>query len=213
MLQRKQFHEMSREEFESQPGTYFHGNPTGNFNWEQPRAHYGFHVGTKQAATDAVVARAGTEGSLVTYSGGQKGGPAFPGRYDPVDDPERPYVRRQAVAHPEHLRGGRIVSDMVNSPGYMGSYGRDTGGDMVGSGDVLANARAASIHGRGQTMRRGIYYRNVAEDTGSISAVLPSRQSWKTHEDYLVEARARGAKIPTEALKGYREIPGQQRLF
>jgi hypothetical protein len=135
------------------------------------------------------------------------------GKSVPVDDPERPYKKTKAVAHPESLRGGRIASPMVNSPNHMGWYGRGEWGDMTDSGDVSANARVSQIKSRGQTMRQGIYYKNASEDAGSVSAVLPSRESFKTHEDFLVEARAQGRKIPTRALKGYTEIPGQQRLF
>ena len=201
VLQPQQFHEMSRDEFEAQPGTMFHGNPTGNFN--QEGGPQGFHVGSKQAATDAVVARAGFGG----YSDGSRIPAPFRGSRRPVDDPERPYTKSEAVAHPEHLRGGRIDSPMVNAPGNMGSYGKGT------HGDVMANVLVAAINKRGETMRQGIYYKNASEDAGSTSAVVPSRQSWKTHEDYIVEARARGNKVPKRALKGYSQIPGQQRIF
>jgi len=212
MLNGHQFHEMTRAEFEEQPGTYFHGHPTGNFNWEQPPGHSGFHVGSKQAATDAVVARAGFSGRSTTYSNGMETGPTYPGRWEPVNDPDRPYVKSRKIAHPEHLRGGRIVSPMVNSPSTLGSYGKGTPGDMSHSGDVMANARATAIRTRGQTMRQGIYYMNVSEDAGSVSAVLPSRQSFKTHEDILIEARARGVRVPERVLKDYPHL-GQQRLF
>lgn len=212
-VQSAQFHEMTRDEFESLPGTFFHGHPTGNFNWDTTGRPQGFHVGTKQAATEAVVARVGTRGAPTTYSGGERSGPTFPGTVRPVDDPNRPYTRSEYVAHPEHLRGGRIDAPMVNHPAYLGSYGKGDDGDMNGSGDVLANGKVAEINSKGRTMRQGIYYKNVAEDTGSVSAVLPSRQSFKTHEDYIVEARSRGLSIPRRALSGYRHVPGQQRLF
>jgi hypothetical protein len=211
-LNKRQFHEMTRDEFESQPGTFFHGHPTGNFNWEHPQGHSGFHVGTKQAATDAVVSRAGFSGKPVTYSNGMESGPTFPGSWEPVNDPERPYVKSRKIAHPEHVRAGRIASPMVNHPGYLGSYGKGTPGDMHDSGDVLANARATAIRSRGQQMRQGIYYMNASEDAGSVSAVLPSRQQFKTHEDHIIEARARGQHVPAHVLKEYPHL-GQQRLF
>lgn len=199
---------MSRDEFESQPGVMFHGHPTGNFNAEHPRAKQGFHVGSRRAAEDAVNARAGY------------------GKYSdssPIPAPLRAKkVEKKAAdgmtdisykTHPQAVRGGMITSPMVNSSGAMGRYGRGGIGDMHDSGDVSANAKAAEIHAKGQTMRRGIFYKNASEDAGSVSAVLPSRSSFKTHEDYLVEARAAGKKIPKRAMKGYKEIPGQQRLF
>lgn len=205
-LNRRQFHEMTREEFESQPGTYFHGHPTGNFNWEE--RGQGFHVGSKQAATDAVVARA----AYGKYPGDVPIPAPFLGHRVAVNDPARPYHRSEAVAHPEHVRGGRIVSPMVNWPGSLGSYGKGDHGDMVNSGDAMANGRVAAINSRGQTMRQGIYYKNASEDAGSVSAVLPNRQSFKTHEDLIIEARARGARVPSRVLKEY-PLLGQQRLF
>jgi hypothetical protein len=211
-LNPSQFHEMSRSEFEAHPATYFHGNPTGNFNWGEDRPQ-GFHVGSHKAATEAVVARVGKVSRTTTLSDGTKTGPTYPGDYVPVNDPERPYTTSDAVAHPQHLRGGRIVSDMVNGSTYMGSYGKGDVGDMHASGDAMANGRVSAIKSRGETMRQGIFYRNMAEDAGSVSAVLPRREDFKTHEDYLVEARAKGKKIPPKALEGYTEVPGQQRLF
>lgn len=199
---------MSRDEFESQPGMMFHGNPTGNFNVEHRQAPYGFHVGSRQAAEEAVNARAGY------------------GRYSdasPIPAPLRAQKKETkgvdgftTVSHKTHseaVRGGRVVSPMVNAPTALGTYGRGALGDMDNSGDVAANAKAREIHTKGQKMRRGIFYKNASEDAGSVSAVIPGRASFKTHEDHLVEARAAGKVIPKRAMKGYKEIPGQQRLF
>jgi hypothetical protein len=61
--------------------------------------------------------------------------------------------------------------------------------------------------------RRGYFYENVSEDAGSVSAVLPNRKSFKTHEDYLVEARAKNKSVPARALKGYNQVPGQEKLL
>jgi hypothetical protein len=205
-----QFHEMSRGEFEALPGTLFHGHPTGNFNADTSRQ--GFHVGTHLAAEEAVVSRAGTSGSLATYAGGVRGGPTYPAIKNEVKTDGWTHIKRP-TAHPEHIRGGRVASPMVNSPGYMGSYGKGDYGDMLNSGDAMANGRVAAIKTRGETMRQGIYYKNASEDAGSVSAVLPNRDSFKTHEDYLVEARAAGKHIPGRALEGYSQIPGQQRIF
>jgi hypothetical protein len=159
-----------------------------------------------------VVARSGT----VSRSSTADRGVVYAGKYVEVNDPARPYTKRDAVAHPAQLRGGRITSPMVNHPGYLGSYGGHGDGmegDMHDSGDARANGQVARIKSRGETMRQGIYYVNQAEDAGSLSAVLPRREDFKTHEDYIVEARAAGKKVPPHALAGYKEIPGQQRLL
>lgn len=207
-LHGEQFHEMARHEFEAQPGTMFHGHPTGNFNWDIEGRPQGFHVGTRRAAEEAVTARAAYGG----YSDRTKiSAPYKPTRTETQEGSMTTLGRWQA--HKEQVRGGRIVSPMVNSPQHLGSYGKGDPGDMHDSGDSMANGRVHAINTRGQKMRQGIYYMNASEDEGSVSAVLPTRQSFKTHEDYLVEARAQGHTIPKRALIGYSQIPGQQKLF
>lgn len=202
-----QFHDMTREEFEALPGTYFHGHPSGNFNWDIDGRPQGFHVGSYEAAEQAVTRK--------QFYG--DGTPVLAPLEATKRESEGEMSTRRYEAHPDQIRGGRIVSPMVNSPHYLGSYGSNDNASYLGvmthSGDALANGRVRSINTRGQIMRQGMYYRNQIEDAGSISAVLPNRQSFKTHEDYLVEARAQGKYIPERALKGYTQIPGQQKLF
>jgi hypothetical protein len=83
--------------------------------------------------------------------------------------------------------------------------------------DVRANAVQSGLKAKGQKMRRGIFYVNAAEGTHvhdePISAIVPNRAGFKTHEDYLVQARSQGKKIPKRAMKGYTQIPGQGKLF
>lgn len=115
--------------------------------------------------------------------------------------------------------GGTTITHAHHEPIYM-SDPKVQGGRIVGPmgdetlSDEEANEEAIFSPPEGDLRHgRGIYYENSEEDPGSISAVLPSRSHFKTHEDYLVEARARGDKIPKRALRGYKEIPGQGRLF
>lgn len=210
-----QFHEMARDEFESLPGTWWHGTPSGVVG-SAPEVPV--HIGTRRAALEALSARAGRPdpddfGKFYT-------GP-------PSDDELESRIERGRgsnvtgsvgpiySADPAVI-GGRIVGPMSNrptvgSPGYD-RYGNPGGHKPNAYSDWVANGLANRNRTKGTTMRQGIYYSNISEDEGSISAVLP-RSSFKTHEDYLVEARAAGKRIPPEALKGYTEIPGQQRLF
>lgn len=213
-LNQEQFHEMTKDEFEALPGTFFHGNPSGNFNWHQPSSAGGFHVGSHRAAEEAVAARAAhgkySDGSEIALP--LKGSTTLHPTGEVLPNgKEMMEVRHEG--NPAWLRGGRITSPMVNHPYHLGRYGRGSIGDMYDSGDVSANAKVREIHSKGQTMRHGIYYKNAAEDPGSISAVLPGRQFWKTHEDYLVDAREQGKVIPKRATEGYKQIPGQQVLF
>jgi hypothetical protein len=65
---------------------------------------------------------------------------------------------------------------------------------------------------------KGALYENQVEGikrnrTSNLSAVLPNRNFFRTHEDALIEARAAKKKIPDRAYEGYTEIPGQGSLF
>lgn len=209
----EQFHQMTKDEFESLPGTFFHSDPAGNFNWDT-EGRQGFHVGTRRAAEEAVINRVNKDTGDVVYGDGSIGWSPF----RPIETSRNIRIGDKLVniperkPHPDIVRGGRIVSPMVNSINNLGVYGRGTPGELDGSGDSRANATVNMIKSRGQTMRKGIYYMNVVEDPGSVSAVLPNRQSFKTHEDYLVEAMSKGLRIPKTVLSGYDEAIGQQKL-
>ncbi len=164
----RQFHEMTREEFEAEPGTFFHGNPTGNFGHNQPQAHYGFHVGTKRAATEAVEARAG----YGRYSAGT-----------PIPAPKA------------EVRGGRLGVEMTNTP-------------WTPHEDFPANGYMAGQIKRDRA-RRGYYYTNMGEDAGSISAVVPSRRQFKTHEDYSLKLGRRGRRSRHQRCRGTRRFLGR----
>jgi hypothetical protein len=204
-----QFHEMTREQFEAQPGTWFHGTPTGIIG------HAGsFHVGTKQAATEALRGEVGKPRWFTNREG------------------KASYGSNPSVI------GGRIVGPMANTPrvdpsrgpgdrwnyregipwGHMTEWSRRSPHEVMS--DVRANAIESAIKTRGQTMRQGIYYVNAAEGANDpekdptlpVSAVLPNRQHFKTHEDYIIGARAQGKQVPGHVLQQYPHL-GQGRLF
>ena len=206
-----QFHEMTQEEFAQQPGTWHHSSPSG----EPGSAGGSFHVGTYAAAAAVHDPRVDT---YRTNTFGQKYFAGNPG-----------------------IVSGRIVKPMTNTP-YLhpsrnlttdGKWGWSAEGVSKGAmedwprrssdepmSDVRANAVERGIRNSGRKMRKGIYYINAVEGdyhaphySAAVSAVLPNRSHFKTHEDYLVEAREAGKTIPKRALNGYTEIPGQGKLF
>lgn len=230
-----QFHEMTRDEFEQQPGTWFHGSTTGQIG------HAGsFHVGTKLAAAEALGARIDrgkfrTKTPVGTMRRVQSSIKAS--QKDP-----RFVTTSTGKAYSDNptFTGGRIVGPMTNTPkihssrgpgnrfeikegipwGAMEDWQRKSPNEAMS--DVRANAVERGAKTSGRLLRRGMYYVNAAEGGGRpestpeheyISAVLPNRQHFKTHEDYLVDAREAGKKIPARAMKGYKEIPGQGRLW
>lgn len=203
-----QFHQMTREEFEQQPGVWFHGTATGMIGSKPD--HPQFHVGTQRAALQALGAR---------LHGGNPGGTVKNenGRWYQPDEPYHRVIAhaRQTNSPNADVIGGHITGPMANVPKEdprEERFGRSGFGDYQGRapyayGDWVANGMEKRLK------HQGVFYKNVGEDTGSISAILPKRSHFTTHEDYLVEARAQGKKIPKRAMRGYKEIPGQGKLF
>jgi hypothetical protein len=197
---------MTREEFESQPGTWWHGTQSGIIG------HQGgsFHVGTRHAAVEALSARIGKQAVPQTQQG-------------------------QVIrSHPSaELYGGHITAPMVNTPRLSSSRGPGSRWEVAAGiprgemadwprmsrhepmSDVRANAVESGLRKKGQQMRRGIYYVNASEGSQEdvpVSAIVPHRQGFKTHEDYVIEARAQGKRIPEHVIQQYPKL-GQGKLF
>lgn len=203
--QDKHFHEMTPEEFGNHEHAFWHGSPAGEAGMDH-QAHYGLHVGTHEAAKQALEARIGrpAEGvwdgtreygkTLLAYHGHghgvgeHKGGdtyyPSGKATYSgghPIPLDTKPHI------FPVH-----IVGEMTNE--------RHTP-----HGDWQANGLMAGQIKRG-TARRGYYYRNEGEDYGSISAVVPNRAHVATHEDFVRHALAHGhmgRPVPDHNLERY----------
>lgn len=146
---------------------FWHGSPSGDLRG----GPYGLHVGTEEAARQALHARIGrpAEGEwdgtreygktlLQPYNSGHSMGqrePHYPtGKAHYGDGTEIPLH-----AKPD-LFPVRITGDMSNTPDNPHE-------------DFKANGYMKAQLGRGRA-KRGYFYTNVAEDDGSISAVVPS---------------------------------------
>lgn len=161
----------------SESGEWWHGSPSG----ELKGGTTGLHVGTKEAAHQALTARIGypVEGSWdgtreygKTMLAGQKTLRArgiFATGYSSQAPEEDHYPTGSAQFsdgtpvlshHKPHLFKVAIVGPMSNTP-------------QRPHGDTRANALMAGQVKRG-TAKRGYYYQNEGEDTGSISAVVPN---------------------------------------
>lgn len=174
---------LSREQFGALPGTMWHGTPdvVGG-----GKPSYGVHVGTRQAAREALNARIGKpddgrdwdstrvygETRLGGYSSGygadHLNGRLPSGRAEYSDGTKVPLTARPDIAPL------RIVGPMTNTP-------QNPHRDWRANGYMRAQIK------RG-TARRGYFYTNEGEDAGSISAVVPSREHLRTHDDYVREA-------------------------
>lgn len=228
----QQFHEMTSDEFAKQPGTWFHGSPNGQIG-----AHGGsFHVGSELAAAEALGPRIATgkyrtKTRIGTIQKVKQAAKAMQQSPRMIESPRG----GSYYADNPGITAGRIDGPMTNTTKLASSRGPGRGKWEVRQGiprgaledwkrhnsteplpDIRANAVENGIRKSGRTMRQGMYYVNAAEgaqEDHPISAILPNRKHFKTHEDYLVEARAQGKSIPKRAMKGYSQIPGQGRLF
>ena len=207
---RKDFHSMTADEFAQQPGTYWHGSPNGVAGLKA--AHYGVHVGTQQAAREALNARIGTRADgkdwdgtreygktlLAGYATFQRRGeiPTGQGHRDrnvhdhlPTGTAEYSSGEKIPLSVKPHLFPVRIVGGMTNSPG-------DPHPDWHANGYMTAQIK----QGRA---RNGYYYRNEGEDAGSISAVVPNADHLATHEDFVRHAHALGWDIHPDNARRY----------
>lgn len=201
----KHFHEMTPDEFASRPGTLWHGSPAGKEGL-QTGSHSGIHVGTQEAARQALNARIGTP-QHGDWDGTREYGktPLVRGMgtgyavRDRDDEPRLPSgearysdgTKVPMTAKPD-LFPVRIVGEMTNQP-------------RSAHDDFKANGLMAGQIKRG-TARRGYYYTNAAEDEGSVSAVVPNRAHLATHEDFVrhaVEYGHMGRPIPQHNLDRY----------
>ena len=201
-----QFHEMTQSEFAKQPDVQFHGTVHGQID----PAGRGFHVGTKQAAEAAMYERLVIRTKKPTTSS------TIGNRVDPDaiyrDNPKQ------------------IKNETRRQPGFIETLGHNLGGTPVYAHDpkvipgrltgavehnVRTDENANEMAQDSDFTKHGVTipYQNEVEDKGSTSYIVPHRSDFKTHEDYLVEARAAGKSIPKRAMRGYKVPPGQGKLF
>lgn len=213
-----QFHEMTREEFAAHPDVFHHATLSGKIGVHgEP-----IHVGSYDAAHDAITGRLYTVGrkspTATNISGGS--GENARGHFDSLEDiqkhtalrggipqeggygSDRDSPRRKAMSkfegHFPQIHAGTIHGPMWNTPDTLVS-------------DAKANDREVRMH-KANIINEGVYYRNDYEDHDSVSAVLPSREHFKTHEDHIIAARAAGKRVPDRVMKQYPHL-GQERLF
>jgi hypothetical protein len=188
-----QFGRMSRDEFAQQPGTMWHGSPAGTQGLNVG-SHSGLHVGSQEAARQALNARIGTPaqgdwdgtreyGQTHLVPGSRTGYGAQFHRNGWGEEPRLPEPGRAKYsdqtpvpldAKPD-IFPVRIVGPMTNTPHNPHE-------------DFRANGLMAGQLKRG-TAKRGYYYTNIGEDEGSISAVVPGRNHVATHEDFVSRAQ------------------------
>lgn len=205
-------HEQTPEEFASNKDTYWHGSPNGVAGLKV--APNGLHVGTQEAARQALNARIGLRADGKDWDGSQEYGKTllagkktladrghWPTGYS-VHAPDEDHHPTGSAVYGVGGPGSKVPLDVkphlfpVRIVGGMSNPG-DPHRDFHANGYMQAQIK----QGRA---RNGYYYRNEGEDSGSISAVVPNADHLATHEDFVRHAHAtRPGSVPQHNLDRY----------
>jgi hypothetical protein len=172
---------------------FWHGSPSGQL----VQSLGGIHVGTYKAATDALEARIGIpkEG---TWDGSREYGKTLlagkkslqSGKYGKYRDtgfnsdaPEEDYYPKDTKRESAKYGNGEVIPYDVKPIIYpIKIVGNMTNSIYKPMSDTRANATIKSMMKQGKA-KNGYYYKNDAEDEGSISAVVPSKEHLKILEN------------------------------
>ncbi len=199
----RQAWEMTREELKANPTVFWHGSPSGDMRGGKT----GLHIGTYLAAKQALEARIGipAEGewdgtreygktllagkkTLKTKSLNETGvnaGEKVPQEdYYPTGEAKYSDGSVVPMTVKPNIAPVKITGEMTNTP-------------QAPHGDFKANALMAGQLKRGKA-KRGYYYKQVGEDEGSISAVVPG----KSHIEIIQPAQEALGKGEGEKAEG-----------
>lgn len=151
---------------------YYHGTPDER-TWDQPHgAAYGLHVGSEEAARQALNARIGRplEGD---WDGTREYGKTLLSPYQRTGEEGNLEAPRYPSGRATYSTGHPVPMDARPSIFPVRITGPMTNHPAIPMDDAHANGRMKGQITRGQA-RSGYFYRNAGEDEGSISAVVPS---------------------------------------
>ena len=161
---------------------WWHGSPSGDLRG----GTHGLHVGTKQAATEALESRIGIPADGKGWTGDREYGKTLlagkatlkkmnhsPTGYN-CGAPEEDFYPADNSYKAKHSDGSIIP--MTDKPSVKPYYiiGPMTNSIYTPYEDGKANALMKAQKTRYGQGKRGYYYTNIGEDSGSISAVVPS---------------------------------------
>lgn len=183
---------------ESDMRVFWHGSPSG----ELKGSPYGLHVGSRAAAEDALHARIGypatgswdgTREYGSTLLAGQKTLKArgiFPSGYSAGSSgaplPEEDHLPNPA-AMPQFSDGNYILPNHKPVLFQVAIKGPMANHPSRPHADYAANGRMKGLLATGRA-KSGYYYKNEAEDAGSISAVVPGKEHLTVVDSHLAKA-------------------------
>jgi hypothetical protein len=232
--------EQTAEEFAADPATWWHGTQWDTMGEGDPglihlgdwytafealraRTRYpglSFIPKKRRVETPRQVWREKRTGAVGDFFGpGGSPAPGYEDRYERVDNP---LYREPFEAHPRMVPV-RIVGPMASGVRV------DTVGDPHSGRMPAESIMRGQLH-RGVTPRRGYFYRNEGEggyeapDPGHtdpnggtaykpvypVSAVVPSGDWLRSHEDLVRDALARGEDVPDRVLAEYPHLRREQ---
>lgn len=168
------------------PHQFFHGTPYGGPT--QTPGLSGVHVGTQEAARQALNARIGHPASGEDWSGTSEYGKTLLAGRKTLERLGR-HVTGYSVGAPEedfyaHQHQARGLGAPHDVKPHL--FGVDITGPMSNTPDSPHEDARANGMMKGQlkkgNARRGYYYTNIGEDAGSVSAVVPSWQHLRVRE-------------------------------
>jgi len=176
---------MTIDELKADKSVFWHGSPSGDMRG----GAYGLHIGTHEAAKQALEARIGVKADGTDWDGTTEYGKTLIAGKKTLSKPENEYRvtgYNSGRDIPENdyypserdykaTYGDRSVVSETSRPsiqpvkiiGEMSNYPSNPHEDFKANGYM----KAAITKGNA---KRGYYYNNVGEDSGSISAVVPN---------------------------------------
>lgn len=175
---------------------FYHGTPDER-TWDQPHgAAYGLHVGTEESARQALNARIGKphEGD---WDGTREYGKTLLSPYQPTGEERNLEAPHYPSGRATYSTGHQVPMDARPSIFPVRIIGPMIGHPAAPVTDDYANARMHGQITRGHA-RSGYFYRNNAEDYGSISAAVPSA----AHLERVHPPREAAAYAPSAGIFG-----------
>jgi hypothetical protein len=164
-------------------GAFWHGSPNGQAGLKQ--AAYGLHVGTYQAAKEALEARIGKRADGKDWDGTQEYGRTLvtsSGAGYGIGPDQKPTVALP-TGEAMYSNGERVPMDAKPDLFPVRIVGPMSNTTSTPHEDFKANGYMRAQITRG-TARRGYYYTNEGEDAGSISAVVPNADHLQTYDQW-----------------------------
>ena len=187
-------------ELKRDKNVFWHGSPSGDMRGGE----YGLHIGTHEAAKQALEARIGVKADGTDWDGTEEygktklAGKETLKRLDPRGFLETGFNSGKDVPEQDYFPSERKVKATFGDKSIVPETAKPNiqpvriKGEMSNSTskpheDFRANGLMKGQIKRG-TAKRGYYYENVGEDAGSVSAVVPNKSHLEVIESPFKEA-------------------------